>query len=95
VILVSSEPSYELLTLHTQTLPIPEEPNVFLAELLIDILELVELLLQRAALVLLLIDLLLLLNHPCQRQHLCLQGKNVMKGKVTKTLWQSLYSVGI
>ena len=45
---------------------------MLLSELLINVLELVELLLYGAALVLLLVDLLLLLHHPGQSQHLCL-----------------------
>ncbi len=49
---------------------VPEEPNVFLAELLIDILELVKLLLEGAALVLLLTHLLLLLYQAGQGRHL-------------------------
>jgi len=51
---------------------VPEEANMFLAELLIDVLELVELLLEGAALVLLLAHLLLLLHQAGQGRHLSL-----------------------
>ncbi len=54
---------------------VPEEPDVFLAELLIDILQLVELLLEGAALVLLLAHLLLLLHQAGQGRHLSLKGQ--------------------
>ena len=61
------------ITLNRYRKELPQKANVFLSQLLIDVLELVELLLQCAALVLLLVDLLLLLHHPGQGGHLSLQ----------------------